>query len=360
MFATPVLLVRVLSALAFTSQTGVFALCPDGAETCSAEGVTALLQTASQQKGLRAETDGNRFWPKLVVTRAQIEEVADKANSDDLRGLDREQAVRIGSCGLITCMNFLNPKLEVQCAWCMDDFLQSLRLTEVGINHVAFGYVLDMLSLPLSNNAGVDTYIKAWCPEGLATCTVKRDFPGQLTDSFMDWETVWNMGKQYPAKQWSGQWWRGSRFLYHGPLHLGRGGHVAAGDHPRHDSCSACRDSTSARAHIQPWEEVLPEVQVHGGIDRVDDHRVFGFQANHRLEDARRRQGLHRPALQQACIRPSRRLRGGRTICWFPDDCRRDGQPRPNPAQAVLHVLELDQPAVRAVCSGDDCVWGEV
>jgi len=95
------------------------------------------------------------------------------------------------------------------------------RWIPVGANSVALGYAVDMISLLFSK--GVPGYPDAWCGgssvEDLASCTTKKNFPGPATTSYMDWDQVWKIGSQYPAKEWSGEWWRGNElgFIINNP-----------------------------------------------------------------------------------------------------------------------------------------------
>mmetsp|Transcript_50005 Transcript_50005/g.160734 ORF Transcript_50005/g.160734 Transcript_50005/m.160734 type:complete len:320 (-) Transcript_50005:909-1868(-) len=205
---------KALSALALISTLGALASaapCPDGAQTCAATAAAdeaTLLQMASKQ------ATKPRFAPAvgLLATRAELREVARRASPQDLRGLSADQAEDLSSCSFITCLNFLDPMREENCARCLHDWLLSPLLnSEIGVNGLALGYATDMLSILLFHKNGTDTYINAWCGTGgLVGCSMKRDFPGPGAISYMEWEDVWNIGKQYPAKQWSGEWWRGA------------------------------------------------------------------------------------------------------------------------------------------------------
>lgn len=204
---------KALSALALISTLGALASaapCPDGAQTCAASAAAdeaTLLQLASKQ------ATKPRFAPAvgLLATRAELREVARRASPKDLRGLSPDQAVELSFCSIITCLNFLDPMREENCARCLYDWLSPGLNSEIGVNGIALGYATDMLSIPLFHNNGTNTYINAWCGKGgLVGCSVKKNFPGPGANSYMEWEDVWNIGKQYPAKQWSGEWWRGA------------------------------------------------------------------------------------------------------------------------------------------------------
>jgi hypothetical protein len=57
-------------------------------------------------------------------------------------------------------------------------------------------------------------YADSWCDGEVAGCTVKDNFPGDGTTSIMGWDNVWQMGSEYPEKEWSGEWWRGNELGY--------------------------------------------------------------------------------------------------------------------------------------------------
>eukprot|EP00928_Gymnodinium_smaydae_P046901 TRINITY_DN31272_c0_g1_i1.p1 TRINITY_DN31272_c0_g1~~TRINITY_DN31272_c0_g1_i1.p1 ORF type:complete len:579 (+),score=102.70 TRINITY_DN31272_c0_g1_i1:80-1738(+) len=88
------------------------------------------------------------------------------------------------------------------------------RYLPIGANGLNLGFASDMISLKTTAD-----YTQSWCDGDVATCTTKVNFPGQDTTSYMDWETVWSMGAQYPQKEWSGEWWRGNElgFIINNP-----------------------------------------------------------------------------------------------------------------------------------------------
>jgi len=92
------------------------------------------------------------------------------------------------------------------------------RYSPVGANTVALGFASDMISLLFGE--GVPGYASSWCPNGLATCDKRDNFPGPDTTSYMRWDDVWEMGSRYPEREWSGQIWRGNElgFIINNPL----------------------------------------------------------------------------------------------------------------------------------------------
>jgi len=107
------------------------------------------------------------------------------------------------------CLNFLSPDFFTECAECAQEATQGARATPIGANSVAVGYVIDMLSIPLSGS-----YQKAWCGgkgnDQMEACTGRQDFPGPNVDSVMGWDRVDAALRLYPSKEWSGEYWRGN------------------------------------------------------------------------------------------------------------------------------------------------------
>lgn len=92
------------------------------------------------------------------------------------------------------------------------------RYVPLGANTVTVGFGSDMISLLFGK--GVPGYASSWCPDGLATCDTRVDFPGPDTTSYMRWDDVWEMGSRYPAREWAGEIWRGNElgFIINVPL----------------------------------------------------------------------------------------------------------------------------------------------
>lgn len=95
------------------------------------------------------------------------------------------------------------------------------RYVPIGPNTVTLGYATDMISFLFAK--GVPGYPYVFCGGNsiadLQSCRVKENFPGPDTTSYMAWDDVWHMGSQYPAKEWSGEWWRGNElgFIINNP-----------------------------------------------------------------------------------------------------------------------------------------------
>jgi len=88
------------------------------------------------------------------------------------------------------------------------------RYIPIGPQSLPAGFVVDMISLLLQKE--VPGYAEAWCggAKNLATCTIKENFPGPGSTSYMRWDDVWEIGSKLPEKEWAGEWWRGNELGY--------------------------------------------------------------------------------------------------------------------------------------------------
>lgn len=184
------------------------------------DSVTSLLQFAERTKRIKVKSTsraaligGNRFNPTPITDSAHLQDAAKKASADQRGGMSPEQATDLGVCLFQTCMNWENPRREYACEECIWAWARGWPVmdTQVGVNRVPIGYAIDMLTIAArGGDHGIETYSQIFCGGHMANCPPKHNFPGPNTTSYMEWQTVWDMGAQYPEKLWSGEWWRGA------------------------------------------------------------------------------------------------------------------------------------------------------
>lgn len=135
-----------------------------------------------------------------------------------LDGLSKEALSGIGRCIILTCMNFLDGQREENCGACVQEAVDAFHAGEVGVNGLARGYVRDGLTLLLDKST--DNYARQFCGGDLRRCTEKEDFMGDGMTSIMGWDRVAEVLRATPAKQWSGEWWRGNElgFIINNPF----------------------------------------------------------------------------------------------------------------------------------------------
>jgi len=83
------------------------------------------------------------------------------------------------------------------------------RFMTWGPNWVPMGYGADLVGEMYYRQGG---YASAFCEGRVEGCTLKIDFPGEGTDTVMGWANIWKLGSELPAKEWSGEWWRGNEY----------------------------------------------------------------------------------------------------------------------------------------------------
>jgi len=141
----------------------------------------------------------------------------DQISKGDLQGREQGEASEISKCLFFVCLNTLLPNHEQKCWDCVGTWARKLPVmgTSIGPTGVPLGYLLGMLQIPvtslmLNDTESIYAYNKVFCGSiDTKGCNKKVAFPGPNTTSYMSHAEVVKLGKQYPAKLWSGEWFRG-------------------------------------------------------------------------------------------------------------------------------------------------------
>jgi len=109
-----------------------------------------------------------------------------------------QNAAEALTCVTGTCMNFHDIDRARECGYCMASAITGNRDEEMGVNGVSNGFIADEIRETSSPRASH------------ATATKTSNFPGDGTTSVIGWDEVAEMQQKSPAKEWSGEWWRGN------------------------------------------------------------------------------------------------------------------------------------------------------
>jgi len=112
------------------------------------------------------------------------------------------------ACAWFTCLNFHDMERERKCAECVAEATDGVGTAEVGVNGVTAGFVIDLLKL--FGDRSTENYARHVCGDhlgNLSACRKTKDYMGTYINSH---DQVAAMLGKLPAKEWSGEWWRGN------------------------------------------------------------------------------------------------------------------------------------------------------